>query len=189
MRFTDDRYASERDQFDLAVRLISHGARTHVISELTGFSQDRIRKLYHTYFRRGGRAAVRRQRGKSPSNVTFFVRNAQVHAEASTIAYLLGLFGLMRINSSLETRPVRYASPLSLGQQLCDAYETYLSIYQHPAISFERTWNLYRALTARRDVLLADCQRCGHIYIQDALALDRAECPPCRLDRSHGARD
>ena len=36
MRFTDDRYAGERDQFDLAVRLIGHEARTHLISMLTG---------------------------------------------------------------------------------------------------------------------------------------------------------
>ena len=38
----------------------------------------------------------------------------------------------------------------------------------------------------RRDVLLADCHRCGNLYVQDALALDRGECPPCRLDRSPG---
>ena len=156
MRFTDDRYAGERDQFDLAVRLIGHEARTHLISMFTGFSQDRIRKLYATYFRRGGPAGVRRQRGKSPSNVAFFVRNAGIQAEASTIAYLFGLFRLMQIDQGLETRPVAYPSRLSFGQRLCSAYETYRSLYPEPAISFERAWNLYRALTSRREVLLAD---------------------------------
>lgn len=184
MRFTDDRYAGERDQFDLAVRLIGHEARTHIISNLTGFSQDRIRKLYTTYFRHNGGAAVRRQRGKTPSNVTFFVRNAHIQAEASTMAYLLGLFRLIRIDDGLATTPIRYASMLPVGQRLCCAYETYLSIYIRPAISFERAWCLYRSLTANRDVLLADCRLCGHVYVQDALALDRAECPACRLDRS-----
>jgi hypothetical protein len=188
MRFTDDRYAGEREQFDLAVRLIGHEARTHIISSLTGFSQDRIRKLYATYFRRGGPAGVRRQRGKSPSNVAFFVRNAGIQAEASTIAYLFGLFRLMQIDQGLETRPVAYPSRLSFGQRLCSAYETYRSLYPEPAISFERTWNLYRALTSRREVLLADCRLCGQVYIQDALALDRAECPACRLERPGGGR-
>jgi hypothetical protein len=183
MRFTDDRYAGEREQFDLAVRLIGHEARTHIISSLTGFSQDRIRKLYTTYFRQAGRAGIRRQRGKSPSNVAFFVRNARIQAEASTVAYLFGLFRLMQISQGLEAKSVAYPSPLSFGQRLCSAYETYRSLHPQPAISFERAWNLYDALTSRRDVLLADCRLCGHVYVQDALALDRAECPACRLER------
>jgi hypothetical protein len=33
MRTTDDRYAGERAQFDLAIRLIRHQARTHIITE------------------------------------------------------------------------------------------------------------------------------------------------------------
>ncbi len=183
MRFTDDRYAAEREQFDLAIRLIGHEARTHIISSLTGFSQDRIRKLYTTYFRHAGRNGVRRQRGKSPSSVGFFVRNARIQAEASTVTFLFGLFRIVRIDERLDATPVRHPSPLLFGQLMCSAYEAYLSIHQRPQISFERAWNLYKALTSRREVLLADCRQCGLLYVQDALALDGAECPPCRLDR------
>ena len=57
---------------------------------------------------------------------------------------------------------------------------------QAKELGFERAWNLYRALTSRREVLLADCRLCGQVYIQDALALDRAECPACRLERPGG---
>ena len=51
MRLTDDRYAGERSQFELALRMIGHEARTRTIRECTGLSDDRIRKLYTTYFR------------------------------------------------------------------------------------------------------------------------------------------
>ena len=51
MRLTDDRYAGERSQFELALRMIRHEARTRTIRDCTGLSDDRIRKLYSTYFR------------------------------------------------------------------------------------------------------------------------------------------
>jgi len=183
MRFTDDRYAGEREQFDLAIRLIGHEARTHIISRLTGFSQDRIRKLYATYFRHAGRQGIRRQRGKSPTSVDFFVRNARIQSEASTVAFLFGLFEVVRIDDRLDAAAVRHPSVLLFGQRICGAYEAYRSIYRRPQISFERAWNLYKAMTSRRQVLLADCRHCGLVYVQDALALDGAECPPCRLAR------
>ncbi|HNP64340.1 MAG TPA: hypothetical protein PKH39_10445 [Woeseiaceae bacterium] len=66
MRFTDDRYAGERSQFELALRMIRHEARTRTIRECTGLSDDRIRKLYTTYFQNNGVAGIKRRRGKSP---------------------------------------------------------------------------------------------------------------------------
>ena len=58
MRLTDNRYANERSQFELALRMIRHEARTRTIRECTGLSDDRIRKLYSTYFRNSDRKSV-----------------------------------------------------------------------------------------------------------------------------------
>jgi hypothetical protein len=182
MRCTDDRYSGQRQQFDLAVRLLGHEARTHIIARCTGFSQDRIRKLYAAYFRRrDGQPAIRRQRGKSPSNVAFYVRNATVQSEATSLACLFAVFGLMEITDRLETRRAGTRDPLQFAERFCLVFETYLDVHPEHYVSFEHAWNLYFALTERHDLVLADCQGCGNIYVQDALALDRAECPPCRL--------
>ena len=183
MRITDDRYAGERQQFDLAMRLIGHEARTHIITRCTGFSQDRVRKLYTTYFRNGARRESRRQRGKSPSNAGFFVKNARIQSEASTLALLFGLFGLIRVSDHLDPRPALAPCSVEFGERFCQAYETYASLHPGPGISFEHAWCLFCGLTERRDMVLADCLRCGNIYVQDALALDPAECPPCRMRR------
>ena len=51
MRATDNRYAAEMAKFNLAVRMIGHEARTGTIRRCTGFSEDRIRKIYGTYFK------------------------------------------------------------------------------------------------------------------------------------------
>ena len=72
MRLTDNRYASERSQFELALRMIGHEARTRTIRECTGLSDDRIRKLFATYFRDTGATRIRRRRGKSPQQVGLF---------------------------------------------------------------------------------------------------------------------
>ncbi|MGI9263800.1 MAG: hypothetical protein ACR2QU_02650 [Gammaproteobacteria bacterium] len=181
MRCTDNRYSAERQQFDLAVRLIQHEARTHIISQCTGFSQDRIRKLYTSYFRFGGQPSVRRQRGKSPTNIGFLVRNAATQSQSSTLAGLFTLFGLMTISRTLETGRRNAENDLAFGQHFCQAYETYLHLHPETDVSFEHAWNLFHALTERLELVLADCSRCGNIYVQDALALDRGRCPACRV--------
>jgi hypothetical protein len=66
MRATDDRYRGEQAKFDLAMRMIGHEARTGTIRFLTGLNDDRIRKLYTSYFKYG-QEPVRRQRGRSPT--------------------------------------------------------------------------------------------------------------------------
>ena len=52
MRLTDDRYSGEKSQFELALRMIRHEARTGTIRACTGLSDDRIRKLYDLPLRR-----------------------------------------------------------------------------------------------------------------------------------------
>ena len=50
MRATDNRYTGERNRFELAMRMIRNEARTGTTRYWTGLSDDRIRKLYTSYF-------------------------------------------------------------------------------------------------------------------------------------------
>jgi hypothetical protein len=181
MRITDDRYAGQQARFDLALRLISHQARTHVITHCTGFSQDRIRKLYATYFKHRGGEKVKRHRGKSPSSIEFFVRNPWIQAEASLLAHLFAAWGLLRILPDLATAPAKPPDRLVFGQRFCDAYEEFRAAHPATAITFEHAWSLLAALTDRDDLLLLDCAECTAFYVQDALALDGRRCPACRV--------
>ena len=97
MRLTDDRYAGERSQFELALRMIRHEARTRTIRECTGLSDDRIRKLYSTYFRNTGATNIKRRRGKSPRQVTRFVKNPHNQLQATTLVALFCSGMLLRI--------------------------------------------------------------------------------------------
>ncbi len=183
MRVTDDRYASERDQFDLAIRLIRHQARTHIITHCTGFSPDRVRKLYGTYFKHRRGSRVSRHRGRSPTSVEVFVKNPRRQAQASLLAHVLIAWGLVRLREGLVAEAGQPDDRLAFGRSFCEAYEEFRRLEPDAAFSFEQAWNLFTALTERRALLLFDCEGCGNIYVQDALALDRRRCPACRVVR------
>lgn len=183
MRITDDRYASERARFDLALRLIGHQARTHIISWCTGFSQDRIRKVHTTYFRNGSVPAVKRRRGKSPSSVDFFMRNPWVQAEATLLVHLFAAWDLLRILPELRIAPGANFAPLAHGQRLCDAFDEFCAAQPRPTITFDHAWGLHAMLIEGRELQLLECGVCAAIFVQDALALAVQRCPACRVSR------
>lgn len=181
MRLTDDRYARERAQLELALRMIRHEARTRTIRACTGLSDDRIRKLYATYFKSDSRLKIRRRRGKSPRRTGFLVRNAHNQFESTTLVILFALCALVR--PAREGRSLEAAGDCGLetGARFCSAYETYARLHHPPRISFEWAWNLLGAVTRSDELYLSTCARCRNVYVQDALALDPRRCPCCRM--------
>jgi len=179
MRATDNRYAGERERFDLAIRMIRHEARTGTIRQCTGFTEDRIRKIYASYF--PGSDGVRRRRGKTPSQLAPFVSSARRQGEASL---LIGLFVIERVmQPDRDSRTLRAIAEtdVRLGNGLCDAFEAYQALHPEPQLSFEWAWNLYRCAVSRRELQLAWCALCEGSYIQDAYALDYQRCPFCEV--------
>lgn len=178
MRSTDNRYRGERRRFELAMRMIGHEARTGTIRHCTGLSEDRIRKLYATYFKHTQAANVRRHRGKSPRQITPFVASLERRLEASAVAALLVASGLLS-EPLLEGRfePL----PLHIGARFCRAFETYHLLVPTPSLSFEWTWNLYQSLVLGEELALTTCAQCEALYLFDALALGQQDCPACKL--------
>jgi len=181
MRLTDDRYANERCQFELALRMIRHEARTRTIRECTGLSDDRIRKLYGTYFRDSGLSDVRRRRGKSPRQITRFVKNADHQLQSTTLVALYNTGLLLRIDHRNHVY-ARWPRPdVEFGHRLCRAFETYLLLHERPLLSFEWAWTLLHSICGE-ELYLAVCARCDGRYVQDAYALDLKTCPCCEIE-------
>ena len=179
MRISDDRYSRDRARLDIAMQFIRHEARTRTIRLWTGLSDDRIRKLYRSYLQGGGRGLTR-HRGKSPQQAAFFVRTARLRQEASALAALCCLAGVLE--SGHEEPRARAAPPaLGIGRAgwLCQAYEAYRSLLDAPAIGFEHAVLLVNALARGGELRLGDCQGCGAMLVVDALALRPARCAVC----------
>ena len=182
MRLTDDRYAGERSQFELALRMIRHEARTRTIRNCTGLSDDRIRKLFATYFRDSGVNEVRRRRGKSPQQVARFVKNPDYQLQATTLVALYCAGLLLRIDADNAVHPCWPRPDVEFGHRLCRAFETYLLLHSAPLLSFEWAWNLLQNIALNDELILAVCSNCRARYVQDAYALDLKTCPACEIE-------
>jgi hypothetical protein len=181
MRVIDNRYTGELDKFNLAMRMIRHEARTGTIRACTGFTEDRIRKLFGTYFNTTGELSVRRRRGKSPSQIGRFVSSTRRQTESTLLACFFLQYDVFRLNH--DGRPTRHREidNVIVGSRLCQAYETYISLYPDPKLSFEWAWNLYSSLVKSHELFVAWCDLCSGPYVQDAYALDYRLCPLCEL--------
>jgi len=183
MRVTDNRYAGEMSRFNLAVRMIRHEARTGTIRACTGFSEDRIRKIYGTYFKSRDGALVKRRRGKTPSQIAPFVKSTQSQSEATVLACLFLYCGVLNLDATEGGESGTRLNPVSLGNRLCDAYETYRCVYPAPDLCFEKAWSLYNAITREKELFFACCSDCGGPYVQDSYALDYSHCPFCEINQ------
>jgi len=182
MRLTDDRYARERRQFELALRMIGHEARTRTIRECTGLSDDRIRKLYVTYFRNSGNAEVKRRRGKSPRQITRFVKTPENQLQATTLVALFNAGLLLRIDADFKVHACWPRPNVEFGHRVCRAFETYLLLHKNARLSFEWAWNLLQCISFNDELYLAGCRYCEALYVQDAYALDQGRCPACTIE-------
>ena len=186
MRLTDDRYSGERSQFELALRMIRHEARTRTIRECTGLSDDRIRKLFSTYFVNGGKKGIRRRRGKSPRQVQYYVKNPANQLQATTLVALFCASLLIRIDEDDNVHACWPRPGVEFGHRLCRAYETYLVLHADAQLNFEWAWNLLHCISWNDELYLATCGSCDTRYVQDAYALDEASCPACRTADASG---
>jgi hypothetical protein len=182
MRISDDRYSRDRLRLDLALRFIRHEARTQTIRTWTGLTDDRIRKLYRSYFDRSGAAALPRPRGRSPQRASFFTRNPRLKQETALAARLCLLLGAlparrsgMRTGASLPGA----APGVSQGLALCQAYEAYRALVPAARISFEHLVYLFTALHRGDELRLAGCGGCGALLVVERVALREARCLYC----------
>ena len=142
MRLTDDRYAGEIRQFELALRMIQHEARTRTIRECTGLSDDRIRKVYVTYFRNSGATQIRRHRGMSPRQISRFVKNPHNQLEATTLVALYCSGRLLKVDVNRKVHACWPRPDVEYGHRVCRAYETYQMLHPDARLNFEWAWNL-----------------------------------------------
>lgn len=175
MRATDDRYRGEQARFELAMRMITHEARTGTIRYWTGLSDDRIRKLYASYFKFAGRP-VRRRRGRSPSQIAPLVKSPQRALESGVLANLLIANRLLLGDGDNQPKLQRN---IRLGHRFCESFETYLSLISRPALNFEWGWNLLLSIRRGDELGIVRCDDCSICYIIDRLALPKNQCPAC----------
>jgi hypothetical protein len=182
MRATDDRYRAEQAKFELAMRMIRLEARTGTIRYFTGLNDDRIRKLYTTYFKFSD-APVRRQRGRSPTRVGPLVRTPLRALESGVFASLLLANDLFSVDAP-PGPALKYN--VELGHRVCECFETFELLVPRGSLSFEWGWNLLLSMRRGDELGIAHCATCSMCYLFDILSVPRAMCPACVLFEERG---
>jgi hypothetical protein len=189
MRIHDDRYSRDRRRFEVALRFIHHEARTRTIRTWTGLTDDRIRKLYRTYLKDCQSSVPPRHRGKSPQQAAFFTRSARARHESALLASLCRLVGALPAPAAVATttamtpaipsEPARSFAGLNRGELLCQAYESYRSLFPSPLISFEHAVFLLGALWRGNELVLGSCRDCNAVLVADRWSLRAPRCVVC----------
>lgn len=177
MRISEDRYDRDRERLELALRLLTHEARTQTIRIWTGLSDDRIRKLYRSYLSRAA-CYVPRHRGKSPHQAAYFTRSVRIQQETSVLASYFALAELV----PEEPSPAAAAAlpDIARGHMLCTAYETYTIVVPAASISLEYGRFLAECLARGDQLRLGRCSECGGLLTVERFPIRQRRCHHCR---------
>ena len=184
MRISEDRYDRDRQRLELALRFLTHEARTQTIRIWTGLSDDRIRKLYRSYL---GSAAcyVPRHRGKSPHQAAYFTRSLRIQQETAVLASFFALAGLVPGEPSSAAAD---ALPnVARGNSLCTAFETYGIMIPAASISFEYAVFLAECLARGDQLRLGRCSDCGGMIVVERFPIRERRCQHCAAAARRGA--
>jgi hypothetical protein len=177
MRISDHRYNRDRRTIDVAARLIDFEARTSTIRELTGLSDDRIRKLSKECGVDGKSSSKQRHRGASPSSVRILLGKPRLKNEADALFSLCRLMGVTP--GSALNPPERRSRDVSRAERLCDAFWTFRYLLPETSISFEHMLLLLSESTKDGDPMGTHCSHCNALFVVDSLSLYEAVCPHC----------
>lgn len=172
MRISEDRYRREQQSIEVALRFLTHDARSATIEAWTGLTNDRIRNLYASYSKTAGR----RRRGRSPYLASMFLRTVRMQKEVSMLASYLSL---------LEAVPppgVKYVLTLPnlpLGRLACDAYEMYKAQVPEGRMSIEHALLLDTLLIHGEQLVLSHCVDCDALVVIEPGAVSR--CIDCAV--------
>ena len=174
MRLTDCRYDRDRLRLEIAYRLIGYEVRTETNRQCTQLSADRIRRLFRDYVRDQPQSRIRRRRGKSPRQMSFFLRTPRHQLEAATMGSLLRACGL------LCKTPLLHRLTLEEVARFCDVYDTFVTVCPAATVTFEHAWYLMQVLARDDEYVLTPCRDCGALWVRDRLDLVPIVCATCR---------
>jgi hypothetical protein len=176
MRISEDRYDRDRQRLELALRFLTHEARTQTIRVWTGLTDDRIRKLYRSYLSRAA-CYVPRHRGRSPHQAAYFMRSLRIQQEAAVLASFFSLAGLVPAEPSPA---IGGGLPgVARGNALCSAFEAYITMLPTASITFEYASFLAGCLARGDQLRLGRCCDCEAILVVERFPIRERRCQHC----------
>lgn len=174
----DDRIGRDLKRQEVAVRMLSHGARPKTICAFTSLRPERIKTLRAHFNLR----SKERRRGPSPSALKGFFQPAHKHKEASCIAGYCRMLGAVTAQG-IEDAP-RFYPTLIRAERLCDVFESYHTVFPGSEFTFEIITAIAIGLAQGDLIGLGQCSSCPRAILIDRLATGDPVCWECRPRKS-----
>jgi len=172
----DDRLGGYFRRYQLALRMMSHGARTQTVIAWTGLTRDQL----VTQRRRWGFGPEDRQRGPAPRAFHVFFRSRRHQAEASLFASLCRILGAIPRDAPRSRREwVELLPNVESGERLCEALEAFQEWESKADLDFERAVLLAIGVMHAQDVTLAECSDCHGATLVEGYQRTYANCGYC----------
>jgi hypothetical protein len=152
----------ETRRLEFARRLLSHGVRTKIISQLTGMTRNRLATLRQ----RLGVPDRTRRRGPPPSSLDRFLRDPVARSEGAALTALCVTFDLPTLERELSLMPASFIS-LDYGERLCESYEAYRACYPNTQVALEELIMLRSHLAKADRIELGKCRSCKCLMLID----------------------
>jgi hypothetical protein len=180
---TDDRLGGYFRRYQLAIRLMSHGARTQTVIAWTDLTRDQL----VTQRRRWGFGKEIRQRGPAPSAFHVFFKSRRHRSEAALFASICHIVGA--ITAQLENEPPRFRPCLENGELLCDALEAFREWAPNAELDFEHALQLAAGVVHAEHVTLGWCSDCRSATLFEGSRRVYANCGHCLPESAGTAQD
>jgi len=172
---TDDRLGGYFRRYQLAIRMMAHGARTQTVIAYSTLTRDQL----VTQRRRWGFAPEARQRGPAPSAYHLFFSSRRHQGEAALFASLCHIVGA--ITAELGNKDGRLRTSLENGELLCDALEVFREWAPDADLDFERALQLATGVVKAEDVTLGWCSDCRGAMLFEGCRRTYANCGYCKM--------
>jgi hypothetical protein len=169
---TDDTIGRYFRRYQLAFRMVSHGARTQTVCEWSGLTRDQLVTLR----RRWGFDPDERRRGPAPTAFNVFFKSERHSTEAALFASICQIVGVT-VRSGEETAQ-RLAS-LESGELLCEAFEAYKEWEPDARFEFEHAVLLAGGVEQGKEVALGHCSECHGAVLIDRMGANQTRCGLC----------
>jgi hypothetical protein len=170
---TDDTIGRHFRRYQLALRMVSHGARSQTVCDWSGLTRDQLVTLR----RRWRFDPVMRRRGPAPSSAHIFFKSNRGRDEAALFAGVFRILGATSAQTGADSSARRPC--LDAGEHLCEAYEAFREWQPGVDLRFEHAVLLATSVAHANTIALAHCLLCHGSILIDRLGAKRTTCGYC----------
>ena len=171
---TDDRLGGYFRRYQLALRMMTHGARSQTVCAWSGLTRDQL----VTQRQRWGFDPDERRRGPAPTAVHVFFKSRRHRSEAALFASLCRILGAITGRSG-KAAAERLPS-LENGELLCEALEAFREWRPESELEFEHAVLLTSGVVQAENVALSHCSDCRAATLIDGSRKVYANCGHCQ---------